>query len=147
MDMEPNDEQIRSELVPVAFERPLPSGRTLVVRVGAEGEELEVRDRGGSLELSINLTEAGPMVRIRAARIALESPETISLQCRRFEVDATEAVQLQSGGDVRIGAREMRVRTEADVHLDGAMIRLNCDPPPALPAEVAVPALEPGPEV
>ncbi|WP_406695660.1 hypothetical protein V5E97_32110 [Singulisphaera sp. Ch08] len=145
--MESNDEPLQSELEPAAFERPLPSGRTLVVRVGAEGEELEVRDRGGALELSISLTEAGPMVRIRAARIALESPETISLQCRRFEVDATEAVQLQSGGEVRIGAREMRVRTEADVHLDGAMIRLNCDPPPGLPKDVSGPALEPSPEV
>ena len=145
--MESNGEQVRSDIEPAAFERPLPSGRTLVVRAGAGGEELEVRDRGGALELSISLTESGPMVRIRAARIALESPETISLQCRRFEVDATEAVQLQSGGEVRIGAREMRVRTEADVHLDGAMIRLNCDPTPALPTEVAVPALEPDPEV
>lgn len=146
MEMESNGEPIQAIVDPAAFERPLPSGRTLVVRVGAEGEELEVRDRAGALELSISLTEAGPMVRIRAARIALESPETISLQCRRFEVDATDAVQLRSGGEVRIEARGMRVRTEEDVHLDGAMIRLNCDPPPALPPEVAVRALESGSE-
>ncbi|SIO60655.1 hypothetical protein SAMN05444166_6475 [Singulisphaera sp. GP187] len=142
MDIESNKELTRSDLEPAAFERPLPSGRTLVVRVGAAGEELEVRDRGGALELSISLTEAGPMVRIRAARIALESPETISLQCRRFEVDATEAVQLQSGGEVRIQANELRVRTVEDVHLDGAMIRLNCDPPPGPAPEANGPALE-----
>jgi len=135
MVMESNEEPARTDLEPAGFERPLPSGRTLTVRVGAEGEELEVRDRGGGLELSISLTEAGPMVRIRAARIALESPETISLQCRRFEVETTEAVQLRSDGAVQVGAREMRVRTEDDIHLDGAMIRLNCDSPPGLPSE------------
>jgi hypothetical protein len=144
MDMESNDARLRSDIDPAAFERPLPSGRTLVVRVGAGGEELEVRDRGGALELSISFTEEGPTVRIRAARIALESPETISVQCRRFEVETTEAVQLRSGGEVGIGAQEMRVRTEADIHLDGAMIRLNCDPSPGLPSE-GVTAL-PGPE-
>lgn len=140
------DESVQSELVPAVFERPLPSGRMLVVRVGEEGEQLEVRDREGGLELSINLTEAGPVVRIRAARIALESPETISLQCRRFEVETTEAVQLRSEGAVEIGAQEVRVRTKDDVHLDGAMIRLNCDPPPGLPVPTeevtAPPALE-----
>lgn len=146
MPMESILKPIRPDLEPAAFERPLPSGRTLVVRVGSEGEELEVRDRAGALELSISLTEAGPMVRIRAARIALESPETISLQCRRFEVETTEAIQLQSGGEVRIGAKEMRVRTEADVHLDGAMIRLNCDPPPGLTTGDAAALPAPGSE-
>jgi hypothetical protein len=126
--MKSDVERIRSDIDPTPIERPLPSGRTLVVRVGEEGEELEVRDRGGGLELSITLTEAGPVVRLRAARIALESPETISIQCRRFEVETSEAVQLRSAGAVQIGAQEMRVRTEADIHLDGAMIRLNCDP-------------------
>ena len=146
MEMGSNDEPIRAIVDLAAFETSAAVGANARGSVGAEGEELEVRDRGGALELSISLTEAGPMVRIRAARIALESPETISLQCRRFEVDATEAVQLQSGGEVRIGTREMRVRTEADVHLDGAMIRLNCDTPPALPTEVTV-RLDRGPEV
>jgi hypothetical protein len=128
-----------------AFQRPLPSGRTLVVRVGAESEELEVRDRRGALELTISLTETGPMVWIRAARIALESSETISLQCRRFEVETTEAIHFESGGEVRIGAREMRVRAEEDVHLDGAMIRLNCDTQSELSRdEVAAPS---GPKV
>jgi hypothetical protein len=129
--MESDDVRGRTEIESTAIERPLPSGRTLVVRVGAGGEELEVRDRGGELELSISLTEAGPVVRLRAARIALESTETISLQCRRFEVETTEDVRLRSAGEVQIGAREMRVRTEADIHMDGAMIRLNCDPPPS----------------
>jgi hypothetical protein len=126
--MKSDVDRVRSDLEPTAIERPLPSGRTLVVRVGAGGEELEVRDREGVLELSITLTEAGPVVRLRAAQIALESSETISLQCRRFEVATSEAIRLRSADEVEIGAREMRVRTEADIHLDGAMIRLNCDP-------------------
>jgi len=99
----------------------------LVVRASPEGEELEVRDREGTLELSITLTDAGPLVRLRAARIELESPETVAVNCRRFEVSATEAVRLQSEGGVNVEAQEFRAKTQDDIHLDGAMIRLNCE--------------------
>jgi hypothetical protein len=141
--MQSDGELIPTDVEPAAFERPLPSGRTLVVRVGADGEEVEVRDRAGALELSIILTPEGPMVRIKAARIELESPETISVQCRRFEVETTEAIQLQSRGTMRVDAQEMHLKTESDIHLDGAMIRLNCETPPSVPVEHAERPSEP----
>src|SRR3954469_2903841 len=108
---------------PASIERSLPSGRTLVVRVGAGGEELEVRDREGALELSIVLTDDRPLGRVRAARIALESADDVSVRCRRFEVEAVEAVRLRSEGEVRVGAGEVRVRAGGDIKKGGGTDR------------------------
>ena len=35
-----------------------------------------------------------------------------------------------SGGDVQITGRELRVRTQDDIHMNADFIRLNCDDPP-----------------
>jgi hypothetical protein len=101
-----------------ATEQLLPSGRSVIVKTADGREELEIRSPRGEMEVHITLTETGPVVRLRGARLELESPETVVLNCRRFEVNAAE--------EVRIASRELRVRTEADIHMDGATIRLNC---------------------
>lgn len=106
--------------------RQLPSGRSVVVRVNDSREELEVRSPQGEVEVRITLTDSGPVVSLRGARLELESPDAVSVTCRRFEVSTTEGTQLHSAGDVNITGQEMRVKTEADIHLNGGIIRLNC---------------------
>lgn len=98
--------------------RQLPSGRSVVVRVHDSKEELEVRSPGGEVEIRIVLTETGPVVSLRGARLELESAETVAVKCRSFEVNASEGVA--------IAGHEMRVKTEDDIHLNGKIIRLNC---------------------
>ncbi len=90
-------------------ERLLPSGRSVVLRVG-EVEELEIRSPEGEVEVRIVLTEAGPVVRLRAARLELDTTESVDVRCKQFQVHADE----------------MRVRTEGDIHMNAAVIRLNC---------------------
>jgi hypothetical protein len=112
--------------------RPLPSGRSVLLRVGEGGEELEVRSPDGAVELTVLLTAGGPVVRLRGARLELEALDAVALRCRRLEVATAEGTHLHSGGEVRITGQEMRVRTQGDVHVDGDVIRLNCeqaDPP------------------
>lgn len=109
--------------------RVLPSGRLVVVRTTADGEELEVRVPDGRVEVHIVLTAAGPVVRLTAARLELASADTVAVRCRRFDVDASEGVRLASGGGVEITGQELRVRTRDDIHMNGDVIRLNCDPP------------------
>jgi hypothetical protein len=82
--------------------RILPSGRSVVVRLAAGAEELEIRSPRGEVEVRIVLTETGPVVRLSGARLELDAAETVAVRCRRFEV-----------------------RAEEDICLDGAMIRLN----------------------
>src|SRR5262245_25852635 len=106
-------------------EQRLPSARLVLVRVAGGAEELEVRSPTGEVELSITLTAAGPVLRLRAARVEVEAEDTVRLGCRRFEVQASEAVHLH-GEQVLVTGGEARVRTEGDVHLNGDVVRINC---------------------
>jgi hypothetical protein len=106
--------------------RRLPSGRSIVVKVAGDGEELEIRDAEGQLELSVSLTAEGPVVRLRGGRLELDAADTVALRCRRFELQTSESTELLSSGAVRITGQELRVKTEDDIHLNGQVIRLNC---------------------
>src|SRR5947209_4642880 len=95
-----------------ASDKLLPSGRSVRVRVAGGTEELEVRSAQGEVEVRIVLTDAGPVVHLRAARLEMEAAETVAVRCRRFEVEATDAVAVASGGDVV-------VRGKGDITMEG----------------------------
>lgn len=99
-------------------ERQLPSGRSVQLHIGEAGERLEVRSPEGEVEVVIELTDAGPVVRLRGARLELETPRAIALRCGEFEVEAERAL--------RLSGSELRVNTTEDVHMNAAVIRLNC---------------------
>jgi hypothetical protein len=110
-----------------AAEHSLPSGRQIVVRLTSAGEELQVRSPDGDVEVSITLSDRGPVVNLRAARLELEAVDTMALHCRRLEVNTEESTQLHTAGDIRLTGQEMRVKTTGDIHLNGEVIRLNCE--------------------
>lgn len=88
------------------------------------------------------LLAAGPVARLRAARVELETTSEVSLRCARFDVEATGGINLRAGGDlttsaeaVGVEARSGRIvaRANDDVQLLGEQILLNCDRAPAIP--------------
>lgn len=107
-------------------ERLLPSGRSVVLKVDESGEELLVRSPQGEVEVRIVLTEAGPVVKLKGARLELEAVEALSVRCAHFEVDASKGAHIRTNGPAQIDAQEMRVRTDSDIHMNGKVIRLNC---------------------
>jgi phage gp45-like len=109
----------------VPAEKSLPSGRSVVVRVDGGREELEVRSPQGDVEVRITLTDAGPVVSLRGARLELESPDAVAVNCRKFEVNTQEGTELKSAGAVQIEANEMNVTTTDDIRLKGKIIHLN----------------------
>lgn len=109
------------------FERRLASGGLLHLRTSEQGEELELRSARGDLDLRIVLTAAGPVVSLRCARLDVESPE-VAFRCDTFDVQAKGDVRLASEREVSITADELRAKTERDIHLNGAYVRINCDP-------------------
>ncbi len=106
--------------------RALPSGRSVVVKVAGDCEELEIRDAEGQVEVSVLLTADGPVVQVRGGRLELDSLGTVAVRCRRFEVSTAESTDLTSAGDLQIMGRELKVKTSDDIHLNGKVIRLNC---------------------
>ncbi len=106
--------------------RALPSGRSVVLKVGDGCEELVIRSPDGDVEVCVTLTDQGAMVRLSGGRLQMQSADMVSLNCRRLEVVTTEGTALGSAGDVLITGRGMRVKTENDIHMNGGIIHLNC---------------------
>jgi hypothetical protein len=106
--------------------RTLPSGRSVVLKVGDGCEEMVIRSPGGDVEVRITLTEQGAVVSLRGGQLQMQAADTVSLNCRRLDVVTTEGTALGSAGDVLITGREMRVKTVNDIHMNGGVIRLNC---------------------
>jgi hypothetical protein len=105
--------------------RALPSGRSVVLKVGDGCEEMEIRSPGGDVEVRITLTDQGAVVSLRGGQLQMQAADTISLNCRRLDVVTTEGTALGSAGDVLITGREMRVKAENDIHMNGGVIHLN----------------------
>jgi hypothetical protein len=106
--------------------RLLPSGRSVVLKVAGDREELEIRNADGELEVSVVMTADGPLVRVCGGRLELNAVDDVAVRCKRFEVETTESTVLSSAGDLRMTGSELKVRTIEDIHLNGAFIRLNC---------------------
>lgn len=123
--MSPRDPQTPALPEAEIVERALPSGRSLVLRVGGDGEEIEIRGAGGAVDLRITLTDAGPVVSLRGARVEVDSAD-VAVRCRTFDVQATGTVRVASEQEVRFEADELRAETKRDIHLNGTFIRLNC---------------------
>lgn len=96
----------------------LPSGRRIGVTLDVHGETLEVYGEDGTVEVQITLTEEGPRIRLSGATLELDAVETLSLRARNIDVAAQEGLSLQC-------AEDMNLRSDKDVHVQGAVIWLN----------------------
>jgi hypothetical protein len=130
----------------------LDSGRTLEVEPAGDGtDRVTVRAPDGRVELEVVLTERGPVLRFRAAEIALESQGALALRCQELDVHARGGIRQVAGGDLEqvvLGDAEMhvsgdlvstarsarleskrgdvRIRANDDVRLNGERVKLNC---------------------
>lgn len=96
----------------------LPSGRKVALLLGEDGEEIRVHAPDGQVEVTITLTDAGPVVRLTAAKLQLDAVEEVAVSCKDFNVNTTGGVNIQS-------ADEVHVKSPKDVFVEGAVIWLN----------------------
>lgn len=112
--------------------QPLGHGRTLVLvpppdRAGA-ADMLEVRSQGGTLELRIRITEAGPVLEMEGIRLAVSAADSLELRARRVSVEAEQSLTLASRGEAQLLAHErIQVRTREYLGLDGKLVGLRSD--------------------
>jgi hypothetical protein len=109
-----------------------------VLRIG--GRPGGADPHGGSMEIVISLTSAGPVLRVRAAALEVVAAQDIVARCENFRVEARQDVTLAAGGNLKTEGRRVEVaathgsvRVEANdnVQLLGENLLLNCDGPPA----------------
>lgn len=113
----------------------LRSGRSVEVEEGEDGEDLSVRAPDGRIELSIRLTDRGPVLHVRAADLVLEGERSVEVACDDFRVRARNAMDLSAGGNARVEGHavdlesrraDVSLKANDDVRLDGERILLNC---------------------
>lgn len=61
---------------------------------------LTIADPLGVVELEIVLGPNGPLVRVNASALELRTTGVLMLQCERFELEAREAIELRTNGDL-----------------------------------------------
>ena len=103
------------------------SGRKIVLKT-SESDVVEIWSPSGELELRIGFDANGPVIKIQdQGRLEIESPETVSVNCGRFEVQADAEIDLNAGGDVGIRARaDIRAKADEQAFIDADFVRLNC---------------------
>lgn len=105
----------------------LPSGRRISLVATNRGEELSILSPEGTVEISIELTPSGPLLKLRGARLEIDSTESVALRCKSFELHAERDIQLEAGGDLRVGTTgDVRVKSGAQTFIDGDYVNLNC---------------------
>ncbi len=85
----------------------LPSGRDVVIQSGKD-ETIEVRSPDGTIEVSIALTEHGPVLRVTGGTLQMQA-DTLSLKGRRVDIDSSELTTISSGGEVVVVAPMIRL--------------------------------------
>jgi hypothetical protein len=136
--------------------RILPSGRSIVASIGEAGEAIEIHSPEGELELSIALTEEGPVVRIQGAKLDLVSTDSISVQCKHFELETESDIRLRAKGAIEMETHsELRTKSAGQTFFDGDYVNLNCRDrqgyhdaleQPELPADTALEEPDDAPE-
>ena len=101
------------------------SKRTISLVTSKFGDTLTVYSPDKKMEFHLEWGLNGPVVKIGVARIELVAKDSIGLKCSNFKVHASEGIEIQSEGELKIQTAEIRARTAKSIHLEGEKIRLN----------------------
>ena len=104
----------------------LQNARTLTVTPSEDGDLVEIRAGAGQLELRVRLTPEGAVLQMESVRISLKAAENIDVNCKNFEVRASEGVDLHSDGGMQLsGQADVKIDSAGNVIVKGEMIYLN----------------------
>lgn len=74
----------------------------------------------------MKLTPEGLILQMESIRLNLKSSEAVSVECKTFEVRATDGVDVHSDGGMQLsGQADVRVNANGDVVVTGEKIYLN----------------------
>ena len=112
-----------------------PDGRAVRLTRDGGDDTLVISSPEGGVEMEIQFTPRGPVLRFPSAAVRLESPKSVSLSCDDFRVQARGEVDIAAEGTTRVEGHDVKVRSRRrdihlkandDVRLDGERVLLNC---------------------
>ena len=102
----------------------LEHGHTLAVAAG--GKAVEIRAPGGIVELRVEMTEAGLVLRADAARLEISAEDSVVIKGKHVSLAGSESVNLSSEGTLNASsAGELKITSVEHMRLRGEMIWLN----------------------
>lgn len=115
--------RVLDALRPAKLKTALRSGHVVVV---TQDEQIEVINPTGDVQVRIVLHDDTPVVTLTGARLELDSPDTVRVNTRIFEVRASESVDVRSEGTVEVSSKkEMRLFADEDLTARAPCIWLN----------------------
>lgn len=101
----------------------LPGGRSLAIH--PEDGALRIADPSGVIEIEIELLDTGPVVRVRATALHVETRSELSLDCERFDLRAREGIRLETDGDLAASVNgDLGLRAAGHAHVEGKAVRV-----------------------
>jgi hypothetical protein len=109
----------------------LASGRRIEASEVEGGELVRIRAKDGACVLTVELTDAGPILRFEGAALEIVAPRSLDIACGSLRIEANEGATI-AGKHVEIEARQggVSVRATDDVRVDGERVLLNSNDPP-----------------
>jgi hypothetical protein len=104
----------------------LNSGRQIVAHSKGDEELLEIREADDRILLEVRLTQSGPVISVKGARLELSAMEEISLDARKINIHSEEQTRITSQGGLAIDTREnIDIKSREDIKLESKVIHLN----------------------
>lgn len=109
-----------------AAEFELDSGRRLRMRSEGDEDQLQIVEPGGTVSLTVRLTDAGPVIVAEGASLQLRATESIEIQARRVSLEAEEQIDVRTDGTLSLKSKEeLRIHSDDDVRATAKIIHLN----------------------
>ena len=107
-------------------EDPTDAGEARVVSVERGSvDRIDITAPDGTVELSIQLTADGPVLKVSALRLSLEAAEDIQIKASTVSVKAS-VVSLDAGATLDLSSNaETRLSSSGVVNVTGSLITLN----------------------
>ena len=122
MSVDKNALQIASQFA----EHTLPDGRKVVLNWENEEGDLTLTAPSGDLELQVRITPDGPVLQLSGARVELRATESVSIQAKTLDFNASKRATIQSDETIQLlSTGDTEVTADGDVRVLGAMIHLN----------------------
>jgi hypothetical protein len=122
---------------------PLVANQTLVLERTDDGNLLTIVGADGQVRLSVQITPAGPILRLEGSGLMIQTTGDLAIDAQRIALHGREGVAISSGanasiqvaGELTTEARsqnisavlgDVSVHANDDVKLNGERVKLNC---------------------